>query len=67
MFNNPKRIVGIIQQDEVGEKFLLYYPLPDDKDLVVVIKARQAKSKLYLTLITAYLQEKRRRMKTNEK
>ncbi|NJE12894.1 DUF4258 domain-containing protein [Thermococcus sp. LS2] len=67
VFNNPKKIVGIIQQDEVGEKFLLYYPLSDDKDLVIVIKARQAKSKLYLTLITAYLQEKRRRMKTNEK
>ncbi|ASI98403.1 DUF4258 domain-containing protein [Thermococcus celer] len=67
VFTNPQGIVGIIQQDEIGEKFLLYYSLDGDKDLVIVVKARQFKSKVRLTLITAYLQEKRRRMREDGK
>ncbi len=70
VFTNPQGgiVGGIIQQDEIGgEKFLLYYSLDGDKDLVIVVKARQFKSKVRLTLITAYLQEKRRRMREDGK
>ena len=61
VFNHPEKILGILKQNE--NKFKIYYPYTQNKDLVVIVTVSPGKDILYIRVITTFVQEAKRRLR----
>jgi len=63
LLNRWKDLRGVEQQGKSRFKLTYVHPEMDDMDLIIVVEAKERKSKMRLTVVTAFPQPSSRRVK----
>jgi len=63
LLNRWKDLRGVEQQGEDRFKLTYLHPEMDDMDLIIVVEARERRSKMRLTVVTAFPQPSSRRIR----